>query len=206
MAANIAVDAKTKKYDFESAIIEMERTNSNEMMEIKTKTTVFVDEWGDKEARHIHEITKMKMLNQTTETNSISIIEGAWVTNIDLDNKTATRMKIDMLGDINQMSRSDQEQFAKQFNKEMNAKSKEIGEEKIAGKPCKIIETTMDMGGMKSTTRTWTWKRFILKSEAEVMGTKTVEVATNVKEKAKIPPGTFTVPRDIPVQTIKGIK
>jgi hypothetical protein len=85
----------------------------------------------------------------------------------------------------------------------MNAKSKEIGKEKIAGKPCKITETTMDMGGMKSTTKTWTWKRFVLKNEAEMMGTKVVEVATSVKENAKIPPGTFSVPKDIPVNTIE---
>jgi hypothetical protein len=204
VAANIAVGADNKKYDFKSAIIEMVLTNINDMMEMITKTTIFIDDWGKKEARHIHETTKIKLMNQTTETKSISIIEGAWVTNIDLVNKTATRMKIDMMGEMNQMSRSDQEKFAKQFKKGMNATSKEIGEEKIAGMPCKITETTMDMGGMKSITRMWTYKGFVLKNEAEMMGNKIVEVATSVKENAKIPPGTFTVPKDIPVRTIEG--
>jgi len=89
--------------------------------------------------------------------------------------------------------------FADQMGKAMNTEVKEIGTEEVAGKTCKVNEGTTDMMGMKTITKTWLYKNFVMRLESDGMGSKVNETATKFEERAKIDPNKLKVPSNVKI-------
>ncbi len=77
----------------------------------------------------------------------------------------------------------------------MGGMIKRLGEEKLFGKVCDVIEV---MG-----VKTWAWKGtgIVLKTEGNVMGMKISQVATKIEENVPIPETKFRVPNGIKIVT-----
>jgi hypothetical protein len=189
-------------YRFESAIIKIEKRTSNQMVETVTNETVYVENYGVKEARYIKETTKNKMANMTTEKNSLVISDGEWMYTIDLDNRSGKKMKNLKNEFLDGMDESKMQKFAKEMTGAMNADVKDIGEKEIAGILCKGTETTTDFAGMKSTTTTYIYKNFVFLNQSETMGNKIEDRVNEFIENAEINNDKFEVPSDIELQVI----
>ena len=190
-------------YEFESAVIKMIKTTSNQMVETKITETIYIDKNGAKEARYISEVTSNKMVDQKTEKKSLIITDGDWIYNIDLDNNTGTKMKNIKKQFIGGMDRNDMEKMAKEMTGAMNADVKKIGEKEIAGVMCSGSIATTNFAGMKSSTTSYLYKNFVFLNESESMGTKIEEKVVEFEEGVKIDKEKFVVPKNVKLETMK---
>ena len=190
-------------YEFESAVIKMIKTTSNQMVETKITETIYIDKNGAKEARYIDEVTSNKMVDQKTEKKSLIITDGDWIYNIDLDNNTGTKMKNIKKQFLGGMDKNDMEKMAKEMTGAMNADVKKIGEKEIAGVMCSGSIATTNFAGMKSSTTSYLYKNFVFLNESETMGTKIVERVVEFNEGIKVDKEKFTVPKNIIMKEMK---
>ncbi len=190
-------------YEFESAVIKMIKTTSNQMVETKITETIYIDKNGAKEARYIDEVTSNKMVDQKTEKKSLIITDGDWIYNIDLDNNTGTKMKNIKKQFMGGMDKNDMEKMAKEMTGAMNADVKKIGEKEIAGVMCSGSIATTNFAGMKSSTTSYLYKNFVFLNESETMGTKIEERVVEFNEGIKVDNEKFTVPKNIIMKEMK---
>lgn len=199
----IAQDEYQGIYEFESAVIKMIKTTSNQMVETKITETIYVDKNGAKEARYINEVSSNKMVDQKTEKNSLIITDGDWIYNIDLDNNTGTKMKNIKKQFMGGMDKSDMEKMAKEITGSMNADVKKIGEKEIAGVMCSGSIATTNFAGMKSSTTSYLYKNFVFLNESETMGTKIEERVVEFNEDVKVDKEKLKVPKNIMMKEMK---
>ncbi|MDN5200894.1 hypothetical protein QQ008_05965 [Fulvivirgaceae bacterium BMA10] len=192
---------KNDRYQFPSAIVKLTRKVINAQMEILTEETLYIDDHGNREARYITEKRNIKMLNRIEESKSHSILEGEWITNIDLDKHTGVKMKYSAEGFQN-MSKKQMEQFAENIKDATGTEVIEKGKEKIADKVCLVTEAKTNMNGLISTTTQWNYKGFVMKSISNSMGTKIIEEVQSFQENASIPAKVFEVEKGVEVRTI----
>ena len=206
IASNKAMQKKGQRYEFETAIIEMLRTVVNQAMEIKETITLYIKDHGNRQVRHSHEIRNIKIINQTEETEQVSITERGWITSYNPKKKDGIRMKDPYNESFGQMTEAQKEQFAKGITDAFGATTRIIGTETIAGKQCAVTETVTELGGMKSVTKEWRWKNFVLKTHSTGMGMETLELATSVREGIPIDETLFLVPDSISITSIDPFK
>ncbi|MBL1212900.1 MAG: hypothetical protein HND52_06045 [Ignavibacteriae bacterium] len=198
----IAQDYSKGIYEFETAVIKLVKTTSNQMVETISTETIYVDKHGAKEARYVNEVTNNKIANMKTEKNSLIISDGEWMYNIDLDKKTGKKMKNLKNQFLEGMDKSNMEKFAKEMTGSMNADVEKVGEKEIAGVVCKGTETTTNFAGMKSKTTTYIYKNFVFLNQSETMGNKIEDKVIEFNEGANVDAEKFKVPNDVKLQTI----
>jgi hypothetical protein len=185
-----------KKYNIKSGIIEYS------MKGITTgKETIYFDDWGDKEATYSESETKM--MGMTSKTKTLTIIDGEWVYNIDMDKETGVRAKNMMYeNNKNNNDKEGQNQNLKSSNDQMmkDMGGEKIGQEMILGKMCDIWEIK------KMGTKTWVWNGISLKNSTNIAGFKMDLIATKLLENAKVPANKFRVPDDVKITESKVIE
>jgi len=151
---------KFKRYGIKSGIVEYEAAGS------MTGTIVlYFDDWGYKEAKF--EKTEMKMMGISVKENKVTIIDGEWTYNINLDQKTGTKIKTPFVEQIIETSGSnDLTNFGEQLMKNMGGKI--AGKESVLGKECDIWE----IKNLGSKILVWNWVP--LKSDVNFMGQKSL--------------------------------
>ena len=182
--AVIGITAQEAKYEIKSGIIK-----STSDMGQGSESILYFDDYGKKEAtvasRPNRDGGTVKMRTITKDGQRISI---------NLDEKTASSFP--MRESINYLKLT---QEVKDRNK-----IKELGDETVAGKPCKkySLEVANRMGGgdQTSTMTVWIWKGITLKSTSSFGERTMTSTATEIQENATVAADLFTVPSGITVE------
>jgi len=168
--------------------------NSVDMMGVKTTTNETI--WNDLENNRKATLTTTEtiFMGQNTNEESLSIENGDWGYNINLKDKTGTKMNIKdlksmatamaagmaMSGDLKDLKSL--EDFVEKSGGKM------LPNETILGKECTVYEV---MG-----SKQWIYKGMILKA---MMGEKVIMNAVKVEEDVNIPDSKFEVPEGITI-------
>lgn len=181
----MVAQSQAKKYAVKSGKIVLELSGST----TGTKT-IYFDNYGDRYNEHEKSVTVVKMFGVTdrTETDKITIMNGKkfWtIDNIDGDNMQGTLPYYESSRAlVNNMTEAEQEKMADDILNSMGGKR--LGTEDILGYECEKISL---MGSV-----TWIYKGIVLKSEADVMGVVSNEVATEFDENANVSSSMFQAP------------
>lgn len=171
-----------KRYGIKSGVIEYVLTGSQE----GTKTLYF-DSWGMRQAEYTRSIFTIK--GYTKPINMVSIIDGEFQYNINMDQNSGTRTRNPILRTMEQLK--DQKSF-NEFGEQMllNMGANKIGSEDFLGKTCDVYE-------MKSTgTKLWVWEWLTLKSVTQSRGIEINLTATRINE-GSVPTEKFKVPEKV---------
>ena len=172
--------AQEAKYELKSAIIKKETVAMGQKLE----STWYIDDYGKKESSE----TVMKGV-AGVEKHLLTIMDGNFVINVDLDMKTASRMKMPQ-EPVNYLNLSPE--IIEKF------RVKENGEEEVAGKPCKKYSLEITQMGQTAQVSTWVWKGLVLKSEMGANGMVVMkEAVVKIEENPAVPADKFVVPEGI---------
>ena len=176
-----SLSAQEAKYEFKSAIIK----KSMEMWGQKIEAVQYFDDYGKMES------VSMTMQIQGTNTRMRTITVGDVITVLNLENKTGNRVTM-----------SDNQVNFLKLTQEVKDKYKvkELGEETIAGKPCKKYSMEMSQMGQDVSITTWIWKGIALKTISEAGGMTIIDLATDIKENVAVDAENFSIPSDFSIQ------
>ncbi len=183
-----------KQFDVKSGKIEYK-------IEGKTKGTKTL--WFDDYGRYQYEytVTTIKMFGMTSKTESLKIRDKEWMYDINLVDKTGTKMPIEqanqMLNGVTDATTDEQlNKLGKDMKKDMDMK--DGGSESILGRPCKVT-----ISG-KLNSKTWEYKRIFLKTTVDLGGAlgSSNEEAISFEENISIPVSKFTAPSGIAMQEV----
>ena len=179
-------DAPKGQYEFKSGILEMETVMPGGMGTTTMKITF--DDYGKQKMTET--TMAMSMGGHTMNNTSKSLVKEDYVYTWSGMSKTGMKFKLDptKLDPKKDMDIS-------KMTEEMKAKMhlKEIGNETIDGKDCKVF--SYEVEAMKG--KLWLWKQLPLQTEM-TMGDKTITSKyKSFQENPSIPAGTFDVPGDI---------
>ena len=179
--ATIGLFAQDAKYEIKSGIIKRSTERGGQTFESIT----YFDDYGKLEAT-----TSSFTWEGTTRTMRNISKEGKtfWLT---IEDKTyfSSDMRIVPIN------------FLKltQEVKDRN-KIKELGDETVAGKPCKKYSYEVTMRDNTSTITVWIWKGITLKTSSSFGDQTFTETATEVQENASVDASLFAVPSDFQLQ------
>ncbi|MEO8168535.1 MAG: hypothetical protein ABI623_09820 [bacterium] len=171
-----AAGAQPKKYDIKSGIITFETTMKMAGMTIPKKDIVYFDDYGMKECKDTYKDDKL---------SESFFSDGKFLYKVIHDDKTAyksgnayrgTEMKFDW----NEISANDKKA----------GKAKQVGDMKVAEKPCKAYEYSS--GG--NTTTFAGWNGITLLTDLKSKSISSVSRAVKIEENAKVPASKFAVP------------
>lgn len=185
LAVTTLLSAQEGKFGIKSAIITKEMVAMGQ----KVECTWYVDDYGKKESL---ELTMKTGGVAGVEKHIRTITDGAAsVITVDLDMKTAMRMKLPQQP-INYLKLTPD--VIKKY------KIKEVGEETIAGKICKKYTLEITQMGQTLQMSVWVWKGMALKSEtASNKMVVMVETAKEINESTTVPADKFVVPEGIKI-------
>lgn len=194
-----------KRYEFETAYAEKISTTNSSGVEVTRTETIYVSDFGNKEIHFINEKRKINMMGQNIneENNTVSIIDGDWIISYDTDKKTGTKIKLNMNENLSGLSEGNLKKMAEQMGDAMNTEITGLGTEDLNGKSCKVTQAVTDLMGMKTTSKTWTYKNFVMKSESSGMGSDISETVTKFQEGVTVDPKMFNIPSDIEIKEVK---
>ena len=130
-------------YDIKSGIIEKTITANQGGFDMMTKETIYFENYGWKEARYREEHRTIPFINRKEVSSSVSYVEGENAINYDPKRGKAIRMKIAARKDVMGLSKAQQQQMGEDMTEAMNAETKQLGKETVAGKECEVSETVM---------------------------------------------------------------
>lgn len=171
-----------KVFGIKSGVIEYVISGSQE----GTKTLYF-DNWGMKQAEYMRSILTVKGF--TKPINKLSVIDGEFQYNINMDQNSGTRTRNQILRTMEQLSgQKSFNEFGEQMLLSMGANK--IGSEDFLGKTCDVYE-------MRSTgTKLWVWEWITLKSETNSRGLEINITATRINE-GSVPKEKFKIPEKV---------
>ena len=182
LSATILLNAQEAKYGIKSAIIKKDVVAMGQNVEC----TWYMDDYGKKEST---ELTMKTGGVAGVEKHIRTIADGSSAINIDLDMKTAMKMKLPEKP-INYLQLTPE--IVEKY------KIKETGEEDIAGKPCKKYGLEITQMGQTVRMSVWVWKGLVLKSETSSNGMVVmVETAKTIDETSAVATDKFTIPDGI---------
>jgi hypothetical protein len=173
----------SKRYpELKSAIIKYKVSGMNNGTE-----TVYIDDWGRREARYKKFTTKMMGID--LERNFMTLIteNGKWVYNIDLNSKTAIRMDNKGFKALQGNSGS---------NMDVAIGAVKAGTEEILGKTCDVWKKS------NPYSMAWMWKGIALRKDRDVAAMGVVTEAIEIQENVSIPEDKLTIPSDVKVKVL----
>ncbi len=167
-----------KRYLVESAIIEYELSGKQSGTE-----TLYFDQWGWREGKYTN--SEFSVANFTQKSSTLTLLQGKWIYNINLETKTGTKMENPM---HQAFTETDPGEMGRTMLKKMGGKK--IGEEAVLGKMCEVWEVK------SMNTKSWVWKNINLKTETNMMGMTMNITAINIQENVTIPEDKLSIPAD----------
>lgn len=174
----IGLFAQDAKYEIKSGIIKKSTERGGQTSE----TITYFDDYGKLEA-----ITS-SFTREGNTTNIRNISKEGKSFSLNIDNKTYSNSSMWMMPNINFLKLT---QEVKDTNK-----IKELGDETIAGKPCKKYSYEITRGEFTSTITVWIWKGITLKTATSFGEWSSTETATQIQENVAVDAALFTVPSD----------
>ena len=183
-----------KRYLVESGIIEYEMTGPQAGTE-----TVYFDKWGWREAKYTNTI--LSIAGITRKENKLSLMDGDWIYQIDLERRTGTKIKNTLLPQFIEAARR-KDQSMTDLGEEMLRKmgGQKIGTEEIAGKTCDIWETK-NLG-----SKSWVWRGVTLKTRVKMGGMEITSAAKSITDNASVPADKFAIPGDVKIAEGEDVK
>ncbi len=176
----ISVNAqKIKKYPFKSGIIEYKCEGNRTGTE-----TMYWDEYGHKEyhIRNLETKTSTEVEKSVEHILYIGVEMYSWE-----DGKEAgMKIKNPILETMEEDPNMTWEQLSK--NVLTNLGYKKVGSETVAGKKCEVWQ------GM---SKAWIWKGLTIKTDANILGVKITQTATDINTGARVSSSKFELPDNI---------
>lgn len=175
-------NAQESVYGVKSGIITM----SMDMMGNTITTTTYFDDYGRKQA-NVSDFGGQKSRSIVVNGETIMVNDEA---------KTAMRIP-GMMG----MGGGSTVNFMKLTEEVIKANNiKELGEETIAGKPCKKYSMSVSMMGQSQTQTVWVYEGITLKSSSQSDFGAMERTASKFEENATIPASMFEIPEGVKIQ------
>jgi len=196
LVMGVAASKEIERYGVKSAKIEYEIKGSGNIMGmVKTKMVgkkrLIFDNYGAKALEEESKVSKETALGNTKvkKTHTLRYINGMIVYGVDFDKKEITRQQNSGLAMANMMS-GDQsiKERGEAMLKQMGGKK--VGMDKVAGYSCDVWE----LSGVKQCI----YKGVPLRIESDIMGIKSLEVATKASFDLSLDEDDFKLP-DYPV-------
>jgi hypothetical protein len=184
-SASADASVKKGKYPVKSGIV----TYDTETMGMKMPTTLYFDDYGNKECTEVN--AELEMMGQKVKTHNVTITRDGYTYTLDMEQKTGTKMKVPTGGaDPKNMDFSSlSEEMMKQMHMAKGAN------ENVLGKECSVF--TMDNPDMKMKGTFAVWNNIPLKSNIDMGGMAIIMNASKVEENASVPADKFEIPKDI---------
>lgn len=190
--ATNTLDAETKRYEIQSAIIEYATQSSGNMMGIQTKTEgkskVVFKEWGNVELRE--ERTRSVIMGKEAHSHQTTKIDHDKVYIVDYEQKSIQQYDPEMLRQSQYRGLS---KNAKEMIRSMDGRK--TGEETLLGYDCEIWETQQ--------IKLWLYKGIMLKSITTMMGLTHTTEATNIHLNIPVSDEDLKLP-DFPISMQEG--
>lgn len=154
-----------KKYSIEKGTVEYKVSGDA----LNGTEILYFDSWGSREAKYTTGEVKIGGIKQKVKT--ITFMENDMVYTVDLNTNTGTKWESILM---NKISDKKSEDMGKELMIELGAKK--IGSGNVIGKKCDIWEIK------NLSTKTWVWNWIPLKTEVNMVGVKTITVATKFLE------------------------
>jgi len=181
-----------KRYEVKSAKIEYDIKGSGNMMggmvKIKSvgKKRLIFDNYGLKELNEESKVTKNTTMG-TTKVDKVHVLNymnGAIVYGVDFKHKRINRMENPMSGLAGLLGGKNATKTGEEMLKKMGGKK--IGTDKVAGQSCDIWKL--------SAATQCIYKGVVLRVETDIMGLKTLEVATKAEFDLTLKKDAFKLP------------
>jgi hypothetical protein len=186
---SIASDKMYQKFGIKSGNITYKITASMNMMGVTSKTVgkkrVIFSDYGIKELREENKITKQD--GSIDKSHTLSYMDRAIIYSVDFNRKRITRMQNSAMMMLGLSDDNRAQQAGVKMLKQMGGKK--IGEDKVLGYKCDIWEA---MG-----TKQCIYRGITLKTESNIMGAKSSEIATKIDFDTPIKESDFTLPKFI---------
>jgi len=188
-----------KRYEVKSGKIEYTLKGSGEMMggmvKIKSigKKRLIFDNYGLKELSEENKVSKNTTMGKTTvdKIHTLKYMNGSIIYGVQFNEKRITRMKNPMAGAGALFGGGNASKTGEAMLKKMGGKK--IGTDKVAGHSCDV----WDLSGIKQCL----YKGIPLKIESNIMGLKTVEIATKAEFDLSLSKEDFKLP-NFPIYNI----
>jgi hypothetical protein len=195
--------AQEKLYEFESAYVKKKTTTTGSSVEVVTIDESYIYDHGKTSVTYKTEKRNIKSVNKTEESNSVIINNGDWIITYDPKTKAGTKRKNILAGKFKNLSDKDAKKMAAGMKEALNASTKDLGTEVVAGKKCKVTETSANIAGLKTVSKTWTYGNYVMKSMSESFGNKVEEIVIEFKEGIKFDESKIKVPKGIKLKEVK---
>lgn len=188
-----------KKYAIESAEIEYQITGSMNMMGSTSKTTgtkkLTFSEYGSHELTEVNKVEEQNIMNnpKTLKTHTLDYIKEATLYKVDFKNKKIQRTQVPALGMM--MGTGDEEMHTKGQKMMEKMGARPLGTDKVLGYECEVWSL---MG-----TKQCLYQGIPLKVEANIMGVKSLEIASKIQFDLKVDKTAYKLP-EFPVVNALG--
>ena len=186
-----SLQAGAKRYEVKSGIVTYKVEGGGSILGFSTKTTgthkLYFKDWGNVEVRQEDE--KETSMGKTTQQHTLQKIDHGTVYSVKEREKIIIKQDIGMLKQMDKNGKN-MSAMGKDMMKQMGGKK--VGTGKVLGYPCEIWEI---MG-----SKTWIYKGVPLKTEANIMGFKHLDIATSAKFNVSVSNKHFALP-NYPIQT-----
>ena len=180
-----------------SGVIEYELTTTGAGTTSSGTRTEWFDDFGNKQATLEKSASTTKVFGLTSSENkeTLTIVDGATGYTIDLLEKTGTKQdvaKLQLLGAALawDYQRKHPGMTLRQFVEENQGRW--LPAETVLGRTCDVYEL---LG-----TKIWQYQDVVLRSEANLLGVQTRQIATKFQENVDIPAARFAVPAGIRIE------
>jgi len=194
---SVASDKMYQKFGIKSGKITYKITGSMSMMGVNSKTLgkkrVIFSDYGIKELREESKVVKQDA--KITKSHTISYMDRAIIYSVDFNQKRITRMQNPGMIMMGLSDSNTAQQAGLKMLKQMGGKK--IGEDNILGFKCELWEA---MG-----TKQCIYKGVPLKTESDIMGAKSSEIATKIDFDIDISDDDYKLP-DFPIYNQMGEK
>jgi len=188
-------------YGFSSAYVEKNSETNTSGIIITTTEIIFINDGGNLVRREFTEVQNISMINQVTESSSISITDPDYITTWDTQTLIGTRIANPVDGAFGNMTDDQAQQFGQDMADAMNTEITDGGTGEVAGVMCIITIAVTNMMGMNLETTTWAYENYLMKSVTEGAVASNEEV-TLFNEGVNNDPDLFIVPDNVTITNV----
>jgi hypothetical protein len=175
--------AGVKRYQIKSGVVEYTLSGTR-----KGTESIYFDNWGMREAKYTK--AELSVAGFSQKQNTLTLLDGNFTYNIDLDKRTGTKMETPLLKEL-AANNKDLTEAGEKMMKSMGGVK--IGTEVVLGKTCDVWE----IKNMQS--KTWVWKNVPLKTHVSMPSMEMTIIATKFEEGVAIPADKLTIPSDVKI-------
>ena len=179
---------ENKRYAIKSAHIVYELSGN-----VSGEKEIWFDDYGMKYFEETNETTTIKMFGISSEEKEHTIVihDGETLYDIDMITKTGYKGTLPDMSEFTYLAENMTEADKKKLKDDVMYQlgGKELGTEMFLGKKCEVMEIM----GIKS----WIYNGISLKSEGNIMGVVSNEIATKFEENVAVPASKFDPPAGI---------